>query len=198
MFSIRGKLMVGLILALFSASVLAQTDMKPTWVKEGVDWSQYSKFIVKPLDVEEVRLIPPPWAENPEKWELDMDKINAVQAIYRDVVKAELGYPIVYTPAPDVLELDVEILSITPWVRPDSDLMQSGMQVMTMGTGELTASVEIRDAQTRELLLMISSEKTVGDEYKEFTRANNAANIEKMFKGFAHRLRNAMDVVHGK
>lgn len=198
MFSIRGKLMVGLILALFSASVLAQTDMKPTWVKEGVDWSQYSKFIVKPLDVEEVRLIPPPWAENPEKWELDMDKINAVQAIYRDVVKAELGYPIVYTPAPDVLELDVEILSITPWVRPGSDLMQSGMQVMTMGTGELTASVEIRDAQTRELLLMISSEKTVGDEYKEFTRANNAANIEKMFKGFAHRLRNAMDVVHGK
>ena len=198
MFSIRGKLIVGLVLALFSASVLAQTGIKPTWVKEGVDWSQYSKFIVKPLDVEEVRLIPPPWAENPEKWELDMDKMNAVQAIYRDVVKAELGYPIVYTPAPDVLELDVEILSVTPWVRPGSDLMQSGMQVMTMGTGELTASVEIRDAQTRELLLMIASEKTVGDEYKEFTSANNAANIEKMFKGFAHRLRNAMDVVHGK
>lgn len=198
MLAIRGKLMVGLVLALFSASALAQTAMKPNWVKDGVDWSQYNAFLVKPLDIDDVRMVPPPWAENPEEWELNIENLQAVQAIYRDVVKAELGYPVVYTPAPGVLELDVEILSVTPWLRPGSDGTKGGMQVTTMGTGELSASVEIRDAQTRELLLMIASEKSVGEEYKEFTQANNVANIEKMFKGFAHRLRAAMDTVHGK
>ncbi|MBT8040466.1 MAG: DUF3313 domain-containing protein [Gammaproteobacteria bacterium] len=198
MCTIRGKLVVGLVLVLFSLTALAQTSMEPTWVKEGVDWSQYDKFLVKPLDIDDVRMVPPPWAENPETWELNIENLNAVQAIYRDVVKAELGYPVVYAPAPGVLELDVEILSVTPWLRPGSGGTKDGMQVTTMGTGELSASVEIRDAQTRELLLMMASDKSVGEEYKEFTRANNAANIEKMFKGFANRLRAAMDRVHGK
>lgn len=198
MLSIRGKLVAGLILVLFSASALAQTAMTPSWVKEGVDWSQYSKFLVKPLNIDDVRMVPPPWAENPEKWELNIENLSAVQAIFRDVMNDELGYPIVYAPGPGVLEVEVEILSVTPWVRPGSDLMESGMQVTTMGTGELSASVEIRDAMTRELLLMVAGEKTVGDEYKEFTRANNVANIQAMFTGFAKRLSAAMDKVHGK
>ena len=197
MLAIRGKLMVGLVLALFSASALAQSAMQPSWEKEGVDWSQYDKFIVKPLDIDDVRMVPPPWAENPELWELNIENLQAVQAIYRDVLRAELGYPVVYAPGPGVLELNVEILSVTPWIRPGKK-DQGGMQVTTMGTGELTASIEIRDAQTRELLMMVAGEKTVGNEYKEFTRANNVANIEAMFKGFANRLRVALDVVHGK
>lgn len=197
MFSIRGKLVVGLVLALFSTCVLAQTVMKPSWTKEGVDWSQYNSFLVKPLDIDDVRMVPPPWAENPDLWELNIDNLTAVQAIYRDVMRAELGYPVVYTPGEGVLELSVEILSVTPWIRPGK-ANDSGMQVTTMGTGELNASVEIRDAKTRELLLMVAGEKAVGEEYKEFTRVNNVANIEAMFKGFAHRLRAAMDTVHGK
>ena len=165
MFSIRGKLVVGLVLALFSTCVLAQTVMKPSWTKEGVDWSQYSSFLVKPLDIDDVRMVPPPWAENPELLELNIDNLTAVQAIYRDVMRAELGYPVVYTPSEGVLELSVEILSVTPWIRPGK-ANDSGMQVTTMGTGELNASVEIRDAKTRELLLMVAGEKAVGEEYK--------------------------------
>ena len=75
---------------------------------------------------------------------------------------------------------------------------QDGMVVSTMGTGELTASIEIRDAQTRELLLMLAAEKAVGSEYKEFSRANNASNIEAMFKRFAKRLGDALDAAHAK
>ncbi len=64
--------------------------------------------------------------------------------------------------------------------------------------GELTASIEIRDAQTRELLLMMAGEKAVGSEYKEFSRANNAANIEAMFTRFANRLGDALEAAHDK
>ena len=200
-FSIHGKLLAGLMLVLFSASALAQAE--PTWVRDGVDWSQYSKFLVKPLNVDDVKLVRPPWAEDdPEEWELQIESLEAIQAIFRDQMKEGLsgnnGYPLVYAAGPGVLEVEVEILSIMPWIRPGSDGTKDGMQVTTMGTGELTASVELRDAKNRELLLLLEGEKSVGEEYKEFTTANNVANVENMFKSFALRLRTAMDKVHGK
>ena len=62
--TIRCKLLIGLLVTVFSATALADDDSAASWAKEGVDWSQYSKFIVKPLEMDDVRLIPPPWAEN--------------------------------------------------------------------------------------------------------------------------------------
>jgi hypothetical protein len=196
--TVRGTLLIALLSAVFSVAALADESTTPGWVKDGVDWGQFSKFIVKPLNMEDVRLIPPPWAENPADWELNMENADVIQAIYRDVMKAELGYPVVYAPGRDVLELNVEILSITPWLRPNEGGSMVGEQAMTMGTGTMSASVEIRDSVTRELLLMRTGETAIGEQYKEFTRENNLANIEQMFTNFARKLRAAMDEVHGR
>ena len=198
LFSSRGKLLTALLVLLFSSSALAETAMAPTWVKEGVDWSQYQSFLVEPLDIDDVQLVPPPWAENPGAWELNVENLEAVQAIYRDAMNKQLGDKLVYVAGPGVLQVEVEILSVTPWLRPGSGSVKDGMVVTTMGTGELTASIEIRDAQTRELLLLMAGERAVGSEYKEFTRANNAANIEAMFTRFANRLGDALEAAHGK
>jgi hypothetical protein len=105
---------------------------------------------------------------------------------------------VVYTDGKDVLEVEVEILAIMPWLRPGSDTQKDGMEVETLGSGEITASVELRDSKTRELLLLLEGDKAVGEEYQQFTAANNAANLEKMFTTFAKRLRAALDKVHGK
>jgi hypothetical protein len=176
--------------------------MKPTWVKEGVDWSQYTRYLVKPLVLDDVQLVPPPWAQNPQEWRFVMNNPEVVQEIFRDAVTAELSGKdtgrLAYAPAPGVLEVEVEILSVTPWLRPGSATKVDGMNVSTLGSGELSATVEMRDAQTRELLAMWAGETTVGDEYQEFTRANNLNNLEKMFVGFAKRLDAALDRVHGK
>lgn len=199
----RGKLLSGLLVMMISTTALAQNQMAPTWVKEGVDWSKYNKFLVKPLNVDDVQLVRPPWAvDDPKEWVLQVDNLEAIQAIYRDAINAELASgdtnQLAYAPGPNVLEVDVEILSVTPWIRPGSGGTKDGMQVTTMGTGEMMASVELRDSQTRELLLLIAGDKAVGEEYKEFTRENNVANIDNMFTTFAKRLRAAMDRVHGK
>ena len=201
LFSIRGKLLIGLIVMMFSASALAQTP--PTWMKEDVDWSKYSKFLVKPLNIDDTQLVRPPWAvDDPDEWTLDLENLEAIQAIFRDVLRHELssddGYAVVYTPGPEVLEVEVEILSVMPWMRPGSDPKDEGLEVTTLGSGELTASARIRDSSTRELLVLFEGEKAVGEEYKEFTRENNVSNIERMFKRFGMRLRGAMDRIHGK
>lgn len=198
----RGTVLAGLLVLVFSGTALAQQAMQPTWVKDGVDFSSYTRYLVKPLVLDDVQLVPPPWAENPQEWKLEVREPGKVQQIFRDAIAAELAGEsadmLAHEPGPGVLEVEVEILSVTPWLRPGSASQVDGMNVSTLGSGELAATVEMRDAQTRELLAMWAGEKSVGDEYQEFTRENNLNNLEKMFVGFAKRLHEALDGVHSK
>jgi len=199
----RGKLLAGLFVMLFSTVSYADVQLEPTWVKDGVNWGQYSKFLVKPLNIDDVKVIKPPYAEDdPTEWKLDIQDLEGIQAIFRDVMKntleADNGYPLVYADGADVLEVEVEILNIMPWLKPGSGGMIGGHQATTLGTGEITARVEIRDSETRELLVLIEGDKAIGTKYKEFTTANNVSNVEYMFSRFAKRLRNSMDKIHGK
>jgi hypothetical protein len=197
----RVRVLVGLVAMLFASTTLAQ--VAPTWVKDGVDWQQYSMLLVRPLNVDNVQVIKPPYAQDdPSEWSLDIKDLEGIQAIFRDVMNRELagndGYPVVYAPGRGVLEVEVELLSITPWLKPGGDHQIKGFVVTTLGSGEVTGRAELRDSSTRELLLLIEGDKAVGEKYTEFTRANNTANVEAMFTSFAKRLRNAMDKVHGK
>ncbi len=201
--SLRRGLIAGLFAMLFSTVALAEAPAEPTWVKEGVDWAQYNKFLVMPLNIDNVKVVRPPWAEDdPKEWTIELEGLATIQSIFRDAMKDVLtandGYPVVYTDGKDVLEVEVEILAIMPWIRPGSDTTKDGMEVETLGSGEITASVELRDSKTRELLLLLEGDRAVGEEYQQFTAENNVANLEKMFTAFATRLRNAMDRVHGK
>lgn len=199
-FTSRGILLAGLSALLLSATAFAQETAKPTWAKDGVDWSQYKQYLVKPLVLDDVQLVPPPWAENPQTWTLEMRSPDTVQEIFRDAITAELAGKdtgmLAYAAGPGVLEVEAEILSVTPWMRPGSASKVDGMNVSTLGSGELAFTVSLRDSQTRELLAMWTGQRAVGDEYQEFTRANNLNNIEKMFVGFAKRLHGALEAVH--
>jgi hypothetical protein len=199
----RVGFLVGVFAILFSVSAAAEVQLEPTWVKEGVDWSRYSKFLVKPLNVDDVEVLKPPYAQDdPSDWTLDIQDMEGLQAIFteamKDALEANDGWPIVSTDGADVLEVEVEILNITPWLKPGGDESLAGYEVKTLGSGEITGRVELRDSTTRELLLLIEGEKAVGEQYTEFTRENNIANLNSMFTDFATRLRNSMDRVHGK
>lgn len=199
----RGKLLTGLFVMLFSTTSFADIQLEPTWVKDGVNWGQYLKFQVKPLTIDDVKVIKPPYAEDdPSDWSLEVEDLAAMQAMFRDIMKDVLeddnGYPLVYTDGRDVLQVEVEILSIMPWLKPGGGSDMDGYEVKTLGSGEITARVELRDSRTRELLLLIEGEKAIGEKYKEFTTENNVSNVKFMFTQFATRLRNSMDKVHGK
>jgi hypothetical protein len=199
----RGKLLIGLFVLLFSTASFAEIQLEPTWVKDGVDWAKYSKFMVKPLNISDVKVIKPPYAEDdPSEWTLDIQDLEAMQALFRDVMKDVLsgndGYPLVYADGKDVLEVEVEILNIMPWLKPGSGSEIDGHKVKTLGSGEITARVELRDSKTRELLFLIEGDKAIGEQYKSFTTKNNISNVQYMFTRFATRLRNSMDKVHGK
>jgi hypothetical protein len=199
----RAKVLVGVFAMMFSATTSADVQLEPTWVKDGVDWSQYSKFLVKPLNVDDVQVVKPPYAQDDKsEWTLDIQDLEGMQAIFHEVMEEVLegndGWPIVSAEGEDVLEVEVEILNIMPWLKPKGDESLEGFEVQTLGSGEITGRMEMRDSTTRELLLLIEGDKAVGEQYKEFTRENNVSNVRNMFTKFATRLRNSMDRVHGK
>jgi hypothetical protein len=146
----RGNLIASLLAVFFASTAAAQAE--PTWVKEGVDWKQYSKFLVRPLVVDNVKVIKPPYAQDdPSEWTLSVRDLEGVQAIFRDVMSDVLsgngGYPLVYGDGEDVLEVEVELLNIMPWVKPGGDEDYEGFVVKTLGSGEVTGRVELRDSQ---------------------------------------------------
>ena len=199
----RGKLLAGLFVMLFSTAAVADKVIEPTWVKEGVNWSQYTKFMVKPLNIDDVKVVKPPYAEDDtSEWTLEIQDLEAMQAMFRDTMKSTLegngGWPLVYAEGKDVLEVEVEILNIMPWIKPGGDENLEGFEVKTLGSGEITARVEMRDSRTRELLLLIEGDKAVGEKYKDYSTENNVKNVVNMFTRFATRLRNSMDRVHGR
>jgi hypothetical protein len=200
----RGKLLIGFAVMLFCGTIYAQSDpLEPTWVRPDTDFSVYNKFQVKPLDVSDVRLLRPPWAmDDPKDWSIEDEDLQLIQDIFRDVMKSILeadgGYPVVHVAGEDVLQVEVELLSIMPYIRPGKRETSQGQQYVTLGSGEVNARIDLRNSQTRELLLLLEGEKTVGEEYKEHTDANIVANLEGMFSRFATRLRKAMDRVHGE
>lgn len=200
-FVTRGTAVLALFAIIFSSALSAQVE--PTFVRDGVKWDQYTKFLVKPLVVDEVKVLKPPYAQDdPTEWTLELRDLAGVQSIFRDVMRDELqgndGYPLVYADGAGVIEVEVELLSIMPWLKPGGDEEYAGYEVKTLGSGEITARVELRDSTTRELLVLIEGDKAVGEKYKEFTRANNTSNVESMFRSFARNLRKSMDKVHGK
>jgi len=200
----RGKLLAGFAAMLFCSAIYAEShSLDPTWVRPDTDFSKYNKFLVKPLDVSDVKLLRPPWAQDdPKDWSIEDENLQLLQDIFRDVMieilEADEGYPVVHAAGEDVIQVEVELLSIMPYIRPGKRETSEGQQYVTLGSGEVNGKSELRDSESRELLLLLEGEKTVGAEYKEHTDANIVANLEGMFKNFATRLRKAMDRVHGK
>jgi hypothetical protein len=200
----RGRLLAGLVAMLLCSVVYAESDpLEPTWVRPDTDFSQYTKFLVTSLDISDVKLLRPPWAEDdPKEWSIEDEDLQLLQNIYRDVMKkileADGGYPVVHVAGEDVIQVEVELLSIMPYIRPGKRESKEGQTYITLGSGEVNAKSELRNSESRELLLLLEGEKTVGQEYKDHTDANIVANLEGMFTRFATRLRKAMDQVHSK
>ena len=200
----RGKLIVGLAIMMFSSVALAGSDpLDPTWVRPDTDFSKYTKFLVKPLNISDVKILRPPWAQDdPIEWKLETISLETIQDIFLEAMKETLeadgGYPLVDEPGEDVLEVDMELLSIMPYVRPGSDGTDDGHEIVTLGSGEVTGTAELRDSTSRALLILLEGERVAGEEYKQFTAENNIYNLRAMFTAFAMRLRVALDKVHGK
>jgi len=195
-------LIAGLMLLLISGTLVAKT-LPASYVKPGVDLSTYSKVLIKPLNMDNIEVLKPAWEQdNDEVWTFKAENVQAIQEWFMDAMQQEVevkgGYPMVSQPAADVIRIEVELLSITPYVKPGTPANDGEFKTQTLGSGDVVVSAEFRDSKTRELLILIEGERTIGTEYKKLSVENHTANVKGLFARWGKVIREGLDKAHNK
>ena len=202
-FSTGPKLITGLLMLLVSGSLLAQTAGPASYVKPGIDLSVYNKVLVKPLNIENIEVLKPVWEQdNDEVWSFEPEDGQAIQELFLEAMKNELetkgGYALVSESADDVMRIEVELLSITPYVKPGTQSANKEYEISTLGSGDVVVSAEFRDSTTRELLVLIEGERTIGEKYRELSTENHIKNVKGLFAKWGKVVREALDKAHAE
>jgi hypothetical protein len=176
------------VLLAVAVSASAQTDMlTPSYIKPGINFKQYKQFTLKPLNLDDTRLIPPPWVEkpNPKDWRMSKENQDFLRQTFtsavRSGVESEGKFKVVNEHTPGTLQIDVHLLSLTPWASRDE-------KVDTLGSGTLTFEAHVRDAATSELLAVYQGTQQVGKNYQENTPANKMTDIKEHFTDWGRNI----------
>ena len=197
-----GSILITGLMLLVSGTLMAKT-LPASYVKPGVDLSTYSKVMVRPLNIENIEVLKPVWEQdNDEEWSFEPEDVAAIQEWFMDAMQNELekkgGYPLVSEPAADVMRIEVELLSITPYVKPGTPYNDGEYKIQTLGSGDVVVSAEFRDSSTRELLILIEGERTIGDKYKKLSPENHTKNVKGLFAKWGKVVREGLDKAHDK
>ena len=169
-------------------------DLSAYYEKPGVDLSQYNAILLDNLNVDDARVLPPPWYadanRNPQKWQLTDSDLIWLRKSYREAMQAKIspngGYPVVAQPGAGVLIVDVSIVYLMPYAR-------KGEEVTTLGFGEMLVQAQLRDGMTQELLAVYEGKQEVGSGYQQNTRLNNQHSLRELFDVWGARLRGILD-----
>lgn len=202
-YSAGQKLIQGLMMLLFAAVSLAQSNLPANYEKPGIDLSSYTKVLVKPLNLDNTEVLKPIWEQDkPEVWTFEPGTGAEVQELFMEAMKNELevkgGYAMVTAPAKGVLLIEIELLSITPYVKPGTKARKGSYEISTLGSGEVVVSAELRDSKTRELLILVEGERPIGEEYKKLSYENHVANLKGLFAKWGKKVREKLDAAHGR
>ncbi len=197
------KLITGLMLLSFTGALMAKDTLPASYVKPDIDLSTYNRVMVRPLNMDNIEVLKPTWEQdNDEEWSFNPEDRAFIQELFLDAMQRELetngGYALVSEPAADVMRIEVELLSITPYVKPGTPASDGKHVISTLGSGDVVVSAEFRDSTTRELLILIEGERTIGEKYKELSRENHIKNVKSLFAKWGKKTREALDKAHNK
>ena len=119
------KVLVSTLAAFTIAGTVAaqQVSTGSAWQNEDAEFSRYDKVLIKPLDISDVIVKKPAWEQDdPEEWIFTPGIGKEIQALFMENMSREIaengGYEVVNDKAENVLQIEVEFLSITPYARP--------------------------------------------------------------------------------
>jgi len=186
-------LMSGILAISIHADEIAEfsAPLNVEYERPGTDYSQYTRLLVRDLDLSEAKILPPPWlADKPFRWEVSEKNAKRLQEAFmasmREQISGNGGHALVSEPGDGVLELYVKVVSFMPYAEQKD-------KVVTRGSGEMIIHAETRDAQTGELLAIYEGPQEVGRDYQKNTDFTRKENVGKLFDAWGRRIRIAMD-----
>lgn len=186
------------LLTAVGAFAQSETRLSPAYTKPGVDLRSYQQFLLLPLEVSDTRIVPPPWVENadPHEWNLTRKNRYTLASTYTSAVRAgiesEGKFRVVPEPTPGTLQIEMKIVSLTPWAsRAEAD-------AQTLGSGTLTFEAHVRDAPTGELLFVFQGTQQVGQDYQENTAYNKVAGLTEHFTNWGRNISRRLAEAQGR
>jgi hypothetical protein len=196
--ALRKLVAVAALMTAGAAFGQSETRLAPAYSKPGVNVASYQQFLLLPLDVSETRIVPPPWVENPNPHEWDLTRKNretlasSYASAVRTGIESEGRFRVVTEPTPGTLEVEVRLVSLTPWAsRAETD-------AQTLGSGTMTFEAHVRDAPTGELLFIFQGTQQVGQDYQENTAFNKAAGLTDHFTNWGRNISRRLAEVQGR
>ncbi len=188
-----------IVLALVATALasLSWADASVQYARPNVDYSQYKQFVVSPLDISNMRIVPPAWADKPEskKWTMSQKNEDFLRSLYMESITKGIEssgkFKAAKAPGTNTILVEIQLTRLTPWAA-------RGEKVTTKGSGELKFEAELRDAETNDLLVLIEGVQEVGKDYQENTSFNHQHNLKQHFERWGKWLSNALAEAHAK
>lgn len=197
----KSLILAASLLALVPLAAFADNHVAELrWERDGIDYSAYEKVLVKPLNLDDVKVLKPTWEQDdPRVWSFEGGTGEEIQALFMEAMMEELGgeggFALADEGGEGVLQIEVEVLSITPYIMPGSQSRSStSYEIFTLGSGDVHVSAELRDGSTGGVLMLIEGERQIGSEYKELTPENHRANLEQTFRDWGRKIREHLRV----
>lgn len=196
--ALRALVAAAAVLTAVGAFAQSETRLSPAYSKPGVDLRSYQQFLLLPLAVSQTRIVPPPWVENanPREWDLTRQNRTTLATTYASAVRAgiesEGKFRVVSEPTPGTLEIEMRLVSLTPWASREETNAQ------TLGSGTMTFEAHVRDAPTGELLFVFQGTQQVGQDYQENTAYNKVAGLTDHFTNWGRNISRRLAEVQGR
>jgi hypothetical protein len=173
--ALRALVAAAALLTALGAQAQTQTTLTPAYAKAGVNLRPYQQFRLLPLE-----------NPNPHDWNLTRKNREVLASSYaaavRTGIESEGKFKVVSEPTPGTLEIEMKIVSLTPWAsRAEAD-------AQTLGSGTMTFEAHVRDAPTGELLFVFQGTQQVGQDYQENTAYNKVAGLTEHFTNWGRNI----------
>lgn len=170
------------------------------WIRPDLDLSRYSKILPvnAGVDYRPVKATPRSAASSASAFPMSAETRARFEALVTEIFREELAkverFTIATEPGPDVLVVAGGLLDVVSNVPPET--IGRG-EIYLSQVGEATLVVELRDSESNAALARIidrrAAEKASGMTWSN--TVSNTAEVRKLVRQWASRLRNALDTV---
>ncbi len=175
------------------------------WVKPDVDFVQYTKGILEPVEIAYKRDPRGRTRNSPsQNYSLTKEQTRWISRMMHEAFSKELesvsGFEIVTEPGPNVLRIYTEIVDLVVSIptRPSGGRDYT----FTASAGQMTLLLELRDAETREILARAAdrrearSSAAAGHRLYYSNAATNTDAVRRIFARWAQILRARLAALH--
>jgi hypothetical protein len=174
--------------------------------KADADFTPYTKFILDPVEVAYQkdpggRTRSTGAGASPGNYQLTSTQMETLKRLFREAVvealTADGGYELTTERGPDVLRITAELVDLI--VSNPTENTAGRQQNFTRSYGEVTLIMELRDAQSGDILVRAAERRDpTRDTSGGLVRVSSAfaqSDVRRMFQGWARILREGLDAI---